>query len=297
MIDLSVRRRFFAEEIEIASNLRTARLVDALSSVAREKFLPPGPWTVRTEADLGGPPRTTPDGDARHVYHNVAIGIDPQRMLFNGQPGLVCIGIDALALKPGERVLHVGTGTGYYTAILAHTLTSSGRVVGIEADAALAARAAALLASRPWVSVRGGDASGPLGETFDAILVNAGVTHLPAHWLDALSPQGRVVVPLTASMPAGPMSNIGKGLLLLVSRTADADRFDVRVLTFVAIFSAVGIRDEALNAQLGKALAANPFPRLSRLRRDDHEHTTACWFHAQGFCFEMADLKVRPASM
>lgn len=286
MIDLSLRRRFFAEEVEMASNLRSQALVEALASVPREKYLPPGPWTVRSEADMGGPLRHTPDADARHVYHNISIGIDPQRMLFNGAPGLVCVGIDALALTAGDRVLHVGTGTGYYTAILAHMVQSHGRVFGIEADAALAARASAMLAPFPWVSVRGGDASAPLGETFDAVLVNAGVTHVPAHWLDALSPEGRMVVPLTASMPAGPMSAIGKGLLLHIARTVDANLFNARVLTFVAIFSAVGIRDEALNAQLGKALAANPFPRLTRLRRGPHERTDACWLHTSEFCLQ-----------
>src|ERR1700745_1957331 len=98
---LSDTRRFFAEEIGTIANIRTAGLVDALASVPREQFLPPGPWLIRSEIDYGGVPRQTPDTDPRHVYHNVAIAIDPERQLFNGAPSLLCICIDALSLRPG----------------------------------------------------------------------------------------------------------------------------------------------------------------------------------------------------
>jgi hypothetical protein len=55
----------------------------------------------------------------------------------------------------------------------------------------------------------------------------------------------------------------------------------------VAIYSALGIRDEALNAEIGKGLQKNPFPPLKTLRRDPHEQTEACWLHAPGFCLGM----------
>ena len=177
--DLNAYRRFFAEEIQVASNLQSPAVIDALAAVPRERFLPPGPWTIRSESDFGGPPRQTPTDDPRCVYHNVAVAIDPARMLFNGAPGLVGLAIDRLRLGPGERALHVGTGTGYFTALMGHCVGAAGRVVGIEVDEELAAKARANLASMPWVTVRPGDGRGPLGETFDAILVNAGMTHAP----------------------------------------------------------------------------------------------------------------------
>src|SRR5262249_48741502 len=160
MISLELRRRFYAEEIEATSNLRSPGVVEALARVPREDFLPPGPWTIRGEADFQSPPRHTADGEVRHVYHNLAIAIDPARHLFNGAPGLLPMAIDALRVSPGDRVLHIGTGTGYYTAILAHCAGPSGRLLGIEVDEALAARARANLAPMPWVDLRHGDASG-----------------------------------------------------------------------------------------------------------------------------------------
>ena len=283
MSDLSAQRRFFAEEVQIASNVRTPALVEALATVPRERFLPAGPWTIRSDADFGAGPRTTPDADPRHVYHNIAIGIDPARMLFNGAPGLLAKAIDALSLRPGDRVLHVGTGTGYFTGLMAHCVGSSGRVVGIEVDAGLAARAQENLAAMRWVDVRHGDASGTFDEKFTAILINAGVTHPLDSWLDALAPGGRLVLPLTATMPA--MGNIGKGLMVLVNRN-ETETFSARPLAFVAIYSAIGLRDEAINAELGKALQKQPFPPLKTLRRDVHERDETCWLHGLHFCLK-----------
>jgi protein-L-isoaspartate(D-aspartate) O-methyltransferase len=109
--------------------------------------------------------------------------------LFNGQPGTLGVWLDALDLVPAARVLHVGCGLGYYTAVIAHSVGPAGRVLALEVDPTLAAEARLNLASLPWVDVRHGDASQLPDETFDAILVNAGVTHPLDGWLDAL---GRV---------------------------------------------------------------------------------------------------------
>ena len=86
MMDLGLRRRFFAEELQAVCNFRSPGLVDAFAAVPRERFLAPGPWTVLGDAGdgfmMGGPPkhRTTPDADPAHVYHNVAIAIDAQQL-------------------------------------------------------------------------------------------------------------------------------------------------------------------------------------------------------------------------
>lgn len=282
MSDLAARRRFFAEEVQTVANLRSPALVEALATVPRERYLPPGPWTIRSDSDFGAPPRATPDADPRHVYHNVGVAIDFARMLFNGVPGLLAMAIDRLDVKPGDRVLHLGAGTGYYTALLAQVVGESGRVLGLEVDEKLAARAADNLTAMPWVEARRSDGTKALNEIFDAVLINAGVTHPLDSWLDAMAPGGRMVLPLTATMST--MGNIGKGLLLRLTRTADPNRFDVRVLSFVAIFSAIGIRDEALNVDLGKALARQPFPPLKTLRRDPHKRSGSCWLHGSTFC-------------
>jgi protein-L-isoaspartate(D-aspartate) O-methyltransferase len=282
MSDLDVRRRVFAEEIEICCNLRTAALVEALAVVPRERFLGPGPWTIIGEADGGRGPRATPDADPRHLYHNVAVAIDPARQLFNGAPGVISMAIDALALEPGDRVLHVGAGFGYYTALIAHTVGSGGHVVAIEVDESLAAGAARNLSALSWVDVERGDASA-VGGPFDAILINAGVTHPQEAWLDALRERGRMVLPLTATFPQ--MGPIGKGPLMLLSGRGPDGSFEARALTIVAIYSAIGLRDDALNATLGKALMNSPFIAVRRLRRDAHEPDGTCWYHTCAFCF------------
>ena len=201
MTDLVSYRQFYAEEIDALSNLKTERLVDALATIPRELFLPPGPWLVRGESDTRGPQQTK-DADPRRVYHNYSIAIDSSRQLFNGTPGAVVPSIDALELKTGSRVLHVGAGLGYYSALMAHVVGSTGRVVALEVDEVLASSAKANLASMAWVDVRHDNGTAPLDEPFDGIFVNAGVTHPQPSWLDGLVAGGRLVLPLTATMPA-----------------------------------------------------------------------------------------------
>jgi protein-L-isoaspartate(D-aspartate) O-methyltransferase len=286
MSDLDARRRFYAEDIQMLANLQTASLVEALAAVPRERFLQPGPWTYRSESDMSRVPRVTPDAEPRWLYHNVAIAIDPARQLFNGAPGILALAIDALALKSGARVLHVGTGPGYYTAVMAHCAGRGGKVLGIEVDPVLAAHARTHLADWPSVEVVEGDGRDLRGGAFDAILINAGVTHPLPVWLDALAPGGRLVLPLTATMPA--MGPIGKGLLLLVEKPADGSTsWPVRLLTFVAIYSAVGLRDDAKNGALGQAMQKQPFPPIKSLRRDAHDAGPTCWLHAADACWSL----------
>jgi protein-L-isoaspartate(D-aspartate) O-methyltransferase len=294
MIELDLRRRFYAEELEAVAKLRTPALVDAFATVPRERFLPPGPWTVLSDSGesymmgSGIRTRTTPDADPARVYHNIAVAIDPSRQLFNGQPGTIGVWIDALELTLGARVLHIGCGLGYYTAVMGECVGPTGRVLAFEVDEALAGEARRNLASRPWIDARHGDASAPLGETFDAILVNAGVTHPLDSWLDALAPGGRMMLPLTAAMPAMG-STLGKGLVLLVTKDA-ASAFAARVITVVAVYSAVGIRDPEMNDRVGKAMMAGParWMAVTRLRRDAHEPAESCWLHGPTSCFSTA---------
>ncbi|MBI3491423.1 MAG: methyltransferase domain-containing protein [Acidobacteria bacterium] len=285
MTDLDRRRRFFAEELEAVCKLQSPALVDAFAAVPREQFLRPGPWTVMADLDFMGPSRTraTVDADPARVYHNIAVAIDPARQLFNGQPGTLAVWIDALGLEAGYRVLHVGCGLGYYAAVMAHAVGPSGRVVAFEVDETLAAEARRNLASLTWVDARHGDAAIVDG-SFDAILVNAGVTHPLDAWLDALADGGRMILPLTSAMPAMG-TTLGKGLVVTLTKHS-ATECAARLLNVVAVYSAVGLRDEAMNERLGKALMGGPvkWGSVKRLRRDQHDETAACWLHGKGFC-------------
>ena len=200
MSGLAEQRRFLAEELEAVCGLRTPALVDAFASVPREAFLPPGPWLIRSETDyLAGAPRHTPDADARRVCHNIAVAIDPARQLFNGVPSLLGTCIDRLALEPGQRVLHIGCGLGYYSAVIARCVGPTGHAMAVEVDEQLAASATEKLAFLPNVTVQCGDGSDSLNERFDSILVNCGVTHPSPVWLNALRHGGRMILPLTAT--------------------------------------------------------------------------------------------------
>ena len=281
MNDLIRQRRFYAEEIETLSDLRTPELVDALATVPRERFLPAGPWTIRSETDsFLAPARKTPDSDPRRIYHNVAVAIEPERLLFNGAPSLLALCIDRLGLGQGQRVLHIGCGLGYYTAVMAQCVGPSGKVLAIEVDETLATAATSNLEALRQVQVQCGDGVLRNDERFDAVLVNAGVTHPLDCWLDAIERGGRLILPLTVTMPA--MGPIGKGpLLLLTKRETD---FEARAITVVSIYSAIGIRDATLNERLGNALMRGRYPSFTRLRRHLHDESPACWFHGPDFC-------------
>src|SRR5215217_4291394 len=155
-------RRRYAEEIRAASGLRSEALVDAFAKVPREHFLGSGAWQIaRTENGLWqkfvrrlrGNYRKTPDANPKHLYQNVLVAIDASRNLNNGLPSGIAFWLDALSLQAGERVLHVGCGVGYYTAIIAEVVGAAGQVIGIEIDSELATRACENLAYFDHVEV------------------------------------------------------------------------------------------------------------------------------------------------
>ena len=279
---LDEHRRTYAAEIASKAGLKTPGLEEAFANVPREAFLPPGPWLVVGEREQ---PRRTAGDDPRFVYEQVSVAIDPERQLFNGAPAFVARLIDALGLRSGARVLHIGAGLGYYSAIIGHVVGATGSVVAVEIDEGLAARAQSNVAAMPWVTVQCANATSIAG-SFDAMLVHAGVTHPQSVWLDALAPGGRLLLPLTVEMPAMG-ATLGKGIVVIVSRTEDGADFRAEVLSFVAIYSAMGLRDAEIGARLEQALRRTSFPNLAQLRRDQHDSTPACWLHGRGFCLSM----------
>jgi protein-L-isoaspartate(D-aspartate) O-methyltransferase len=279
-------RRFLAEEIRVSANIRSPLLVDALASVPRERFLPPGPWQIRGVGDVAGPPRRTDDADPRHVYHDVAIALDSGRNLYNGQPSLIARWLDELALAPGEHVLHVGCGTGYLTSLIAHIVGPHGRVDAIDVDAELAVRARVGLSDQPWVHVRHANGSTGLPPNLDAIVVHAGATHVLDAWLDALRDGGRLLAPLTVEFPGMP-AGIGKGMMLHVRRSGG--EWQSRILSSmpVAIYSLKDLRDESLDAKLVQAMTTGALLKIQRVRRDAHEPEPSCVVHRATGCLSM----------
>ena len=100
----------------------------------------------------------TEDADPRRVYHDVLIALDEARGINNGQPSRwICL-FNQIGIVAGEDALHLGCGTGYYTAIAADLVGSTGKVTAIEADAILAEKARAALP--PWRQVTVNHADG-----------------------------------------------------------------------------------------------------------------------------------------
>ena len=276
-------RRFLAEEIRVTANIRSQRLVDAIASVPRERFLPPGPWHIRGVSDAGGPPRRTEDADPRHVYHDVSIAIDPDRNLYNGQPSLIARWFDDLAIAPGEHVLHIGCGSGYFTSLLAHLVGPTGRVDALDVDAALAVRARISLSDQPWVHVRHSIGSTGLPSNVNVVVVHAGATHVLDEWLDALADGGRLLVPLTVQFP-GMAAGIGKGMVAVVTRGNGAWTARVMPAMPVAIYSLKDLRDESIGTQLVQGMTTGALMNIRRVRRDAHERVPSCVVHGPSNC-------------
>src|SRR6185503_12329729 len=156
-------RRFYADEIRFVANLASPALVEAFARVPRERFIGPGPWQVGSAevralaaAGMGRAAYVTID-DARHLYHNVVVVLDQARDINNGQPSALAHWINGLELQPGNRVYHLGSGVGYYTAIIAEVVGPEGAVVAVEIDSELAARARENLSAYANVEVHSVD--------------------------------------------------------------------------------------------------------------------------------------------
>jgi protein-L-isoaspartate(D-aspartate) O-methyltransferase len=265
--------------------VRSPAVVEAFATVPRENFAGPGPWRVLSP--IGGPDYwTTDDADPRRPCHDVLVAIDETRRLNNGQPSLWAALFDRLGLATGERVIHVGAGLGYYSAILAEIVGPSGEVTAIEIDAGLAERARANLA-RAWPQARliaGNGFAFRADEPVDAIVVNAGVTHLALPWLDSLKPDGgRLLVPLTANW---------LGAFLIVTRRGG--RYPVRFAGRVGIIACTGGRDAEAEARLARALTRADYTAVRSLRRPPEEPDDTCWLAGDGWWLSTAPAEEAP---
>jgi protein-L-isoaspartate(D-aspartate) O-methyltransferase len=201
-------RRRYAQEITRQLGPSAERIRDAFARIPRENFLPPPPWTVISQ----GVATTT--SDVAEIYANNLVAIDRARGINNGEPALHAAWLDAVDPRPGDRVVHVGAGLGYYTAILAALVGRSGRVVAFEVEEDLAAQAARNLAPFETALVRSETALGHPFPEADVIYVNAGLLAPEADWLRALRPHGRMIFPWQPVEQWGPA--------VLVTRRGDA---------------------------------------------------------------------------
>ena len=273
---LDLAREYYAEELRAVANLQSEPVVKAFAKVPREHFLGPGPWQILSP---GFEYWTTNDADPTHVYHNVLVAIDAERRLNNGHPSFLAFLIEQLELQPGERVVHVGCGTGYYTALMAEVVGREGHVLAVEIDAELARRAQDNLSYLPQVQVVTGDGGEVDAAPNDAILINAGATHPRSVWLDSLRLGGRLLLPLTVIEDA---DRGGGGRVLKVTRQSRG--LTARFISEVGIFSCMGARAPELNERLKEAFMRGEWKCVQSLRREPHEQDDTCWLHTRDFC-------------
>lgn len=172
------------------------RVLAAMERVPRHRFLP-------TEAQ-------------HNAYADRAVPIAEGQSI--SQPYVVALMAEALQLRGDERVLEIGTGSGYAAAVLSQLAAD---VVTIERIPALAEAAEQRLATLGYINVRviGGDGTAGLpGEApFDAITVAAASPWVPRPLRDQLAPGGRLVIPVGGR---------GEQLLLRVTRDASGDHVE-----------------------------------------------------------------------
>jgi len=279
--ELAVVRRAYAKHVLAEAQIVDPRIEAAFATVPREDFLGPGPWLIPRW--LVGP-APTPTADPVYLYVDSLVQIIPERHLNNGVPSAHARWIGAARPVEGNYVVHVGTGTGYYTAILAHLVGSAGKVTGIEFDPVLAARAQANLSSCPNVHVVQGDGALTRFASADIIYVSAGATRPADVWLDGLSEGGRLIVPLTTDRgflddANAPLERRG-AMFLFERRTPD---ILARWLSPAGFIPCESARDAQSEAALAEAFKKGGWERVTRFYRDDTLPEERCWLRAPGW--------------
>ncbi len=255
MPDRSARlRKAYAAKIARLAGLADPRIEAAYAAVPREDYSGPPPWYVS-----GGGFGSASETDVARLYDDVLVAIDARRGINNGQPSLHAMCIEGLRLKEGETVVQIGAGAGYYTAILAHLVGPSGKVVAYEIEPDIAERARANLAGFPQVEVRASSGVDQGLPEADAIYVSAAASHPLSVWLDALKPRGRLLFPLQAEHSTGAM-------LLITRPEGGGDAWPARFLTGVVFIACEGGQDPAMGRKLDEAFRNGGADRVRWLR-------------------------------
>jgi protein-L-isoaspartate(D-aspartate) O-methyltransferase len=280
--ELAIIRRAYAKQILASVGVTNASLEAAFADVRREDFLGPGPWPIFRHGGIYVP---TPSDDPVYLYTDDLVGLVPERRINNGQPSLHAHLLAAAAPAKGEHVVHVGTGGGYYTAIMGEMVGVSGRVTGIEYDPGLAARAKANLSSRSNIEILQGDGAIIGFEPADIIYVNAGATAPAKAWLDGLTEGGRLILPLTteqgfAKIEAQKMAQ--RGAVFRIERRGT--EYLAKWISPVAIFPCAGNRDAATEKALATALEKGGVRNVTRLYRGKTIVDSDCWLRGTDWC-------------
>jgi protein-L-isoaspartate(D-aspartate) O-methyltransferase len=192
------------------------RMVEEVAAMAEEVLPSPDGSPVMSKqvlAALSRVPRHrfVPESELSFSYQNRPLPIGYNQTI--SQPYVVAFMTDLLALKSGDRVLEVGTGGGYQTAVLAEM---GAEVYSIEIVEPLARQAAEILGTLGYNRVHTRLGNGYLGwpehAPFDAVIVTAAAGHVPPPLLDQLKPGGRMVIPIGEANATQALQIIDKDL-------------------------------------------------------------------------------------
>ena len=217
MNNFSIARRRMVEDQVMARGVKDPRVIDAMLRVPRHKFVE---QALESQAYQDGP---LPIGERQTI----------------SQPYMVAVMSEALLLDGTEKVLEVGTGSGYQAAILA---LLADRVFSLERIPALARRARKILDACGYSKVNIRLADGTLGwqemAPFDAIIVTAGAPDVPRDYIDQLAVGGRLVIPVGDRLSQ---------VLLRITRTAEDEFKEEQLLgcRFVPLVGNHGWHEES----------------------------------------------------
>ena len=193
--------------------IRDRRVLAAMAAVPRERFIDPG--------------------QAAFAYDDGPLPIGEGQTI--SQPYIVARMIEVLRLAPADRVLEIGTGSGYAAAVLAEI---AAEVYTVERIAGLADRARQRLAALGYARVHVLAGDGTLGwpeyAPYDAIVVTAGGPGVPPALLEQLAPGGRLV------MPVGAMLDDQRLVRVVRAGPGDDRREELEAVAFVPLIGAQG---------------------------------------------------------
>lgn len=176
MTDMAAAAERMVSTQLVARGIKHPAVLNAMRAVPRHRFVP--------------------DVTIERAYSDHALPTTAGQTI--SQPYVVARMTELLSVQPGMRVLEIGTGSGYQTAILAHMGAS---VVTIERSPELMDRARQVLAevcsgADIRMLLTDGTLGDPDGAPFDRILVTAAAPHVPHAYLEQLADPGRIVIPL-----------------------------------------------------------------------------------------------------
>jgi len=186
--DPGALRAALVETLRSKCSLQSPAIAEAFAAVPRHLFVP-GVSAEDAYRDRWIATKRLPDGDV---------------VSSSSQPAIMAIMLEQLDVRPGQRVLEIGAGTGYNAALLAHLVGNAGRVTTIDIDDDIVAAARTHLDAAGVTGVRVACDDGWAGDAedapYDRIMLTVAAADISPAWRAQLAPGGRLLLPL--SLPA-----------------------------------------------------------------------------------------------